>query len=57
MLRSGGLPFWHLVGMRLIALLWLMMLSGTQDGEGSGTGESLAEMGCLLGCLVGCLLA
>ena len=44
-------------GMRSIALLWLMMLSGIQDGEGSGTGESLVEMGGLLGCLLGCLLA
>ena len=33
-----------------------MMLSGTQDGEGSGTGESLVEMGGSLGCLLGCLL-
>ena len=44
-LWSGGLPYWHPGGMRLIALSWSMMLSGTQDGEGSGTGESLAEMG------------
>ena len=42
--------------MRSIALLWLMMLSGIQDGEGSGTGESLAEMGGSLSCLLGCLL-
>ena len=52
-----GLPCWRSGGMRLIALLQLMMLSGTQDGEGSGTGESLVEIGSSLGCLLGCLLA
>ena len=52
----GGLPCWHPGGMRLIASLWSMMLSGTQDGEGSGTGESLAELGCSLDCLLDCLL-
>ena len=52
---SGGLPCWYPGDIRSIASLQSMMLSGTQDGEGSGTGESLAEMGCLLGCLLGCL--
>ena len=50
---SGGLPCWHPGGMRLIASLQSVMLSGTQDGEGSGTGESLVDMsGCLLDCLL-----
>ena len=53
----GGLPCWCPGGIRSIALLWSMMLSGTQDGEGSGTGESLAKIGGSLGCLLGCLLA
>ena len=57
LLGSGGLPYWHLGSIRSIALSWSMMLSGTQDGEGSGTGESLAEMGGSLGCLLGYLLA
>ena len=50
---SEGPPSWHPGGMRLIALLWLMMLSGNQDNKGSGTGESLVDMsGCLLDCLL-----
>ena len=56
-LLFGGLPCWRPGGMRSIASLWSMMLSGIRDGEGSGTGESLAEMGGSLGCLLGCLLA
>ena len=43
--------------MRSIASSWSMMLSWTQDGEGSETGESLVEMGGSLGYLLGCLLA
>ena len=53
----GGLSCWHPGGIRSIALSWLMMLSGTRDGEGSGTGESLAEVGGSLDCLLDCLLA
>ena len=56
-LLLGGLPCWHPGSMRLIALSWLMMLSGTWDSKGSRTSESLAEMGDSLGCLLGCLLA
>ena len=39
----GRLPCWHAGGMRSIASLCLMMLSGTQDGEGSGTAESCRD--------------
>ena len=53
---SGGLPCWRAGGMRSIASLWLMMLSGIQDGKGSETGESLAEMSGSLVCLLGYLL-
>ena len=57
LLGLGGLPCCHAGDMRLIALSWLMMLSGIQDDKGSGTGESLAEMGGSLGYLLSCLLA
>ena len=56
LLGLGGLPCWSPSGIRSIASLWSMMLSGTWDGKGSGTGESLADMSSLLGCLLGCLL-
>ena len=45
LLGLGELPCWCPGGMRSIALLWSMTLSGTHDGEGSGTGKSLVDMG------------